>query len=129
MAETSRDVLAEILRQAEAAGFSPSYTPDRIRAAIAADDAERERLRRIEDAAREFVRRLAQSFEDHGPGLLRAEVPGRTSYEVSERLAVLRVALLPPTMRQLDAAQRIAGEMPELRRRHARAAVEGGDRG
>lgn len=55
MAETSRDVLAQILRQAESAGFSPSYTPDRIRAAIAADDAEWERLRRIEDAAREVA--------------------------------------------------------------------------
>lgn len=114
--ETPRDVLAELLAAAsnmsdlaDALDFH-GFSTDRIRAAIAADDAERERMRRIEDAAREFVRRLMQSFEDHGPGLLRAKVPGRTAYEVSERLAVLRVALLPPTRRQLDSAQRIAGD-------------------
>lgn len=119
--ETCRDVLAVMLAHIERYG-DPSlcgFATSRIRAAIAADDAELARLRRIEDAARRFG-------EVYGQACKRGPRPDLASTELIKACADLFVTLLPPLMRQLLAAQRIAGEMPELRRRHARMAVEGG---
>lgn len=131
MAETCRDLLRDML----ATGSNISdfddlldfhgFSTDRIRAAIAADDAELARLRRIEDAARAVDDALG-SLLRAGCSIVADNAPPRIRNVIVCALASLSIALLPPTMRQLDAAQRIAGEMPELRRRHARMAVDGG---
>lgn len=79
--ETSRDVLAEILRQTEAAGFSPSYTPDRIRAAIAAD-------KRLVEAARR-VAAARDAMDDAEPGSDHRNRCVRKMHAAIDRLAAL----------------------------------------
>lgn len=102
MTETSRDVLAELLAAME--GYArgtlgadlPYYkfSSDRIRAAIAADDAELARLRCIEDAARIFVES-------------REEASRKGAETTRSRVDYVQ---LRGVLRQPDAAQRIAGE-------------------
>lgn len=134
MSETCRDVLGAMLAaSSNQADFDHlldvcGFPPDRLRAAIAADDAERERLRRIEDAARQVDEALG-SLMRAGCGIVAHNAPPEVGAAIARALASLAVAILPPTMRQLDAAQKLAAEMPEARRAHARMAVDGGSDG
>lgn len=103
--ETCRDVLAELLARTDQWGGAGSLTgcgitPDRLRAAIAADDAERERLRGIEAAALRFT-------AEYGVACLHGPWPDLGSESGSDA-AVALFESLPPLMRKLAAAQVLA---------------------
>ncbi len=113
MPETCRDVLAELLDRIDrhTAG-GPGWVwvePDRIRAAIAADDVELARLRRIEESARDVDDALG-SLLRAGCAVVAHNAPPEIGNAIAGALASLSVALMPPTMRQIHEAQRIAGD-------------------